>query len=535
MNGSFRQSMTWLHTWSCLVFCWIIYYMFVTGTLGYVDSEIDHWMEPEVAAAAVEASHYNVQASIQAGVEYLKETAPGAKQWRIFPANSRQSRHIRAFWQMPEPEGDSEFDRDGFRGNTSIDIHGLPIATPRDTGGGQLLYRMHYRLHYLDRDHVYRFIGVVTMLMFIGIITGVVVHKRIFSDLFTFRPNKDRRSWLDMHNLASVSSLPFQLMITYSGLIFMIVTWMPGIAIGGYGFDVKTAQDALSQAVAQEEYTFSGEAAPIPDLSKIIQSAHLKWDESSIDNVTIEWPGDANSKIILNRKAGISSFSEQLIFDGKTGEFISEKPAHQNMPIALGASAIGLHEGLFAGPILRLIYLFSGALGTLMIATGAIYWTVKRRDKALKENHKGYRCVEALNIGTIMGLPIAIAAYFWANRILPVTMTSREEWEAHALFLTWAVFLIHPLFRPSRMAWKEQSYFACLAFLLIPVVSGLTTDSNLVTSMRNGDNITAYFELVCLGIGIAYGITAWRISQQPDSIERPKKINRNITMPEATS
>lgn len=30
--------------------------------------------------------------------------------------------------------------------------------------------------------------------------------------------------------------------------------------------------------------------------------------------------------------------------------------------------------------------------------------------------------VDVLNLGTIIGLPIGIAAYFWANRLLPVTI-----------------------------------------------------------------------------------------------------------------
>ena len=51
MNGKFRISMTWLHTWAGLVFCWLLYFLFVTGTLGYFDSEIDLWMTPEAAVA----------------------------------------------------------------------------------------------------------------------------------------------------------------------------------------------------------------------------------------------------------------------------------------------------------------------------------------------------------------------------------------------------------------------------------------------------------------------------------------------------
>ncbi|MEM7277955.1 MAG: PepSY-associated TM helix domain-containing protein, partial [Pseudomonadota bacterium] len=43
MIGSFRQSMTWLHTWFGIVVCWLLYFMFITGTTGYFDEEIDAW------------------------------------------------------------------------------------------------------------------------------------------------------------------------------------------------------------------------------------------------------------------------------------------------------------------------------------------------------------------------------------------------------------------------------------------------------------------------------------------------------------
>ena len=46
-HGKFRQSMAWLHTWSGLVLSLILYFVFITGTFGYFNSEIDHWMQPE--------------------------------------------------------------------------------------------------------------------------------------------------------------------------------------------------------------------------------------------------------------------------------------------------------------------------------------------------------------------------------------------------------------------------------------------------------------------------------------------------------
>ena len=46
MKDRFRQSMAWLHTWLGLLFGWVLYFIFVTGTAGYLDTEIDRWMRP---------------------------------------------------------------------------------------------------------------------------------------------------------------------------------------------------------------------------------------------------------------------------------------------------------------------------------------------------------------------------------------------------------------------------------------------------------------------------------------------------------
>ncbi|MBE0380470.1 hypothetical protein PPRY_b0817 [Pseudoalteromonas prydzensis ACAM 620] len=41
MKPRFRQSMSWLHTWSGFVFAWLLFFIFITGTVGYFENEID--------------------------------------------------------------------------------------------------------------------------------------------------------------------------------------------------------------------------------------------------------------------------------------------------------------------------------------------------------------------------------------------------------------------------------------------------------------------------------------------------------------
>ena len=521
MKGGFRQSMTWLHTWSGLVFCWIMYFMFITGTLGYFDTEIDHWMKPEISHIQQKPLHEN----IRVGQAHLESQAPNADTWRLFPANSRNIPHLRVFWEGPKPE---DSDQRAPRKVESLNIEtGTPIET-RATGGGQTLYRMHYVLHYLPRDPAYRFIGIVTLIMFVGLITGIVVHKKIFKDFFTFRPKKGQRSWLDIHNLMSVTTLPFQLMITYSGLIFMLTTWMPLIALGSYGFDMEKTANFIREGRDNIKVERSANPAPLASLYTVSDDAAKRWGPDSIRFIEVKYPGDANARIIIKQHSGLSRGGQSLVYDGVSGALLETKGAHASAPLAVANTFIGLHEGLFAGPLLRWLYFFSGLLGAAMIATGAIYWVAKRSNKASSRDSLGFAFVNALNIGTIIGLPIAVAAYFLANRLLPIAMENRAEWEVHCMFIVWAICLLHPLKRSTSIAWQQQCWAAAIIFMSIPVINAMTTDVGLVNSVKSADWLMAGFDLTALVAGVAFAIAArvmqMRTVKKQEQLESPHSI-----------
>ncbi|MEM8930497.1 MAG: PepSY-associated TM helix domain-containing protein [Acidobacteriota bacterium] len=504
MKGRFRLSMAWLHTWAGLTFCWILYFMFVTGTLGYFDAEIDRWMMPEETPT----EGVPVARSLDTALAYLAQEAEGADRWQVTFPGGRNDPHLRVFWQGPEPEEEGE---EVERGNERLDIStGEPMAEPvRDTGGGQVLYQMHYSLHYLDRGAAFRFIGVVALFMFIGLVTGVIIHRRIFRDLFTLRPANGQRSWLDAHNLLSVSSLPFQLMITYSGLIFTVTTWMPAIAIGSYGFDFQKAGAELG-AIADIQIERSGTPAELTDLHALVAQGEELWGEGAVRRLDVRMPGDANARVLLSPDAGIGVVADQRIYDGVTGEYLDTLNPASRAPIAFASTMIGLHEGLFAGPLLRWLYFFSGLLGAGMVATGAIYWTAKRRRQALADgvHSRGYRFVDSLNLGTILGLPVAIAVYFWANRLLPLGLEGRAQWEMHCLFLAWALCLLYPVARPREVAWRDLSWVAAFAFGALPIVNAATTEAHLFNTVRDGDWVLASFDLTALGCGLAFAAVA---------------------------
>lgn len=107
--------------------------------------------------------------------------------------------------------------------------------------GGDFFYRFHFQFHHLPITWGRCLAGLAAMFMLVGIISGIITHKKIFADFFTFRWGKGQRSWLDAHNGLSVLALPFHLMITYTGLVTLMALYMPWGQQVGRHQDVTTA------------------------------------------------------------------------------------------------------------------------------------------------------------------------------------------------------------------------------------------------------------------------------------------------------
>jgi hypothetical protein len=232
----------------------------------------------------------------------------------------------------------------------------------------------------------------------------------------------------------------------------------------------------------------------------------------------IHHPGDANARVVLkeNIDNSVVDSAQSIIFDGVSGEVLEFEGSVRDSTTTRTASFFtSLHEGIFAGPLLRWLYFISGLLGTAMIATGLMLWSVKRQ-KQSKRRGLGHLLVEKLNIGTVIGLPVGVAAYFWANRLLPLEMPARADWEVHSLFLVWLLMLCHAALRPSAAAWKEQLFIAVAAFALLPVINALTTDRHLLNSLVQGDWVMAGFDLTMLLMAACFALALFIYQRHRD-------------------
>ncbi len=641
----FRQSMSWLHTWAGLVLGWLLFAVFVTGTLAFFRNEITTWMQPELHSARDDGH------GLERAVAVLARKAPDAQQWSInlqgprspvmtlswreaLAADERRSAGRRgeeggdADSGLEAPGGRGEGAREGNRGHgmqgegmrregrrdrqegtraagmqregrgeggrsegmqrEGMRTEGAPrqelraggesgegdarpqrggegremamaapqaepaqaaarqqgggggggggqqaqnrlvmdpatgvILQPRQTAGGNFLYRFHFELYGMDRLTGRWIVGIATMFMFVAIISGVIVHRNIFKDFFTFRPGKGKRSWLDAHNATGVLSLPFHVVITFSGLLLLGFQLMPAAVVTAYDGDTRAmAQEMRGRGNANAPLPRpSGEKAALTPLTPLVAEAEREWPMQGVGAITITNPGDARATIEIRqaRTEGLSSrgAARRLVFDGVTGEVLERPPVAESSAVSSAWNLMtALHMGRFASSLPRWLLFASGVLGSLMVASGLAMWVVARHKdrETLGRTPRGHRLVEVLNVAAVSGLLIAIAAYFWGNRLLPADLAERNLWEIRVFFSVWVLAALHAIVRKHKAAWVEQLTLAGVLTMLLPVLNGASGGVHLGHSLGAGQLQVAGFDTCALVLGALLMFAARKVS-----------------------
>ena len=490
MRQGFRQSMAWLHTWSGLVVGWVLFAVFVTGTASYYRTEITDWMRPELRTGAT----FDAGRAADLGADFLKAKAPDAVGWFIgLPQPDKPVIEVHWWKDLAGPFHHALLDP----------ATGAP-TTARATHGGDFLYRFHFELNMPSLWGRW-IVGICAMILLVSLVSGIITHRRIFADFFTFRRTKShQRGWLDAHNVTGVLALPFHLMIAYTGIVTFALMYMPwGVTAAYKGDEIRFYVEAQ---LMPEVRAPAGKPGGLVSLAPLVAQAQGRVSET-LEHVAVHNPGDAAATIvaIFEEPHGLAHLHPQIAFDGASGAELGAtgiaKPATQ-----ISASFVGLHEAHFAGPALKALFFLCGVMGAATIATGLVLWTVARLPKPAERPGLGYRLVQALNVGSVAGLPVGLAAYFLANRLLPLGIEGRADLEVRVFFGAWACIAVAALLRPHLAAWREAFGLASLLFLAVPAVSALTTGYHPF----DGEARFLGFDAAMLATGLLLAVAAYQ-------------------------
>lgn len=493
-----RQAMDYLHTWAGIVFSALLFLMFFMGTLSVFDRELDRWMMPATRSAQVTQVSFDRQI-----LPHLQQLAPKATQWfATYP--SERTAVVRVSW------------REGGKALSSRDIdveRNQVLAKPSTLGATGFFYPFHHSFHLTWFDIGLWLTALVSTVMLTMLISGVIMHKKLFVDMFTFRPDKSaHRAKLNLHTLSGVLMLPFHFMITLSGLIiFMFIYFKPAVPLL-YGPDLAQAPREALGHIGRPPARAPGVLAAVDPM---VEQARASWGDRSVRLVTIANPGDRNAVVAVQRlpHRQVTYDTSTVFFDGASGAVLGQQ---QLSPVAgLQKFFSGLHMVAFSHWGLRWGYFVMGLGGCVLIASGMLLWVDRRRVRHMKEGRGAYRLVNGIACASTAGVVLATLAMLVANRVLPMTLASRAEIEAGIYFAASIAAFVHAAWRARGMAthiaWREQGWAIAVLALSAALLNGVTTGDFPWVALARGDWAVASVDAVLLASAVIAALAAYRL------------------------
>jgi uncharacterized iron-regulated membrane protein len=498
-----RQSLTWLHTWAGVVLGGVLFAVFWMGTLSVFDREIDRWMMPDtrLPPAPQQISLDRIAAAV------APQVPAKASQWRIDLPTER----------VPLLRFTYKAGADDAPVRQLDPVRLVFLPEPGTKGGSGFMFPFHYGLHLKWNDLGKWIVGVAAMAMLVLLVSGVIIHKKIFVQFFTFRPRKSlQRSSLDLHNLTGVLGLPFHFMITLSGLFIFLTIYFPQAHWSVFG----SGKEAKAAFTAEAYGKFSRPRAKAPgtlaSLDAMVQRAEKEWTGGRPYFVRVWNPGDANSYVELRRSYArdVTMNLDQIYFDAGSGAVLHRFEAGSVMTVQRFFS--GLHFIQFEHWPLRWLYFLAGLSGCVLIATGFLFWLESRRARHVKRGLVGVRVVEGVAVGSVTGIMVATLALLVANRLLPPDASlageDRASLEMWVFFLTWFGSFVHAWLR-RRGAWREQAWAISVFAVACVVLNAATTGDHPLRAAFDGMWAVAGVDLTLLAAAVLAAFAARRMAR----------------------
>lgn len=374
MSARSLRVWAWLHKWSSLVCTLFMLLLCLTGLPLIFAHEIAH-----LTGKAVELPEPGAQAGL-ASLDAVVAAGRARHPDRVVQYTSPDEEDARLWYVTLTPRLDVT---DDFRSVAVDGRNAQVLAEPRyDEGFMYWMARLHIDLFAGLPGKL--FLGLMGLLLVIAIVSGVVLYAPFMRKLdfgTVRRANGPRTRWLDLHNLLSIVTLVWALVVGATGVIN---TWAD-LLIKYWQYDQLSALLApyRGQPVVPE-----AERAP---LQRALEAAQANQPDKKL--LFIAFPGTAFSSphhttfFMQGSTPLTAKLLQPVLVDARSAEVT----AAPKLPWYLKALLLSqpLHFGDYGGMPMKILWALLDVATLIVLGSGLYLWLKKRRQVAVEAPGSG--------------------------------------------------------------------------------------------------------------------------------------------------
>ena len=450
----------------------------------------------------------------QVGDEYLEEIHvqfPGARSTEyarvIFEGHFEQpdgKEHHQGIVYQFHPttlEEVSKTDMDTFFANPPLDM-------------ASFLAHFHADLH-LGRPVGLILTGLLGLTLMVSIATGLIVHRKILAQLFTFRPTKSFSLMLnDGHKAMSVWGVMFHSVIAFTGAFLGLATvvMIPAAAWVSFNGD----QEKLIETFTTMKPPVMSQIEGPSKLADIMETSRLQFPELTMTHMSIFGYGDKNNLVYMNGLGDSEMGSKSMLYKGEDGSFVKAEATFGRLEGITGKLLdvlFPLHFGNFGGILVKCLWAILGLSTALLPISGMMLW-IERGLQAKNPSFSPatYHGLQRLLVGSCMGIVLATAFLFPSQLALNYWMAGADHTSAifWLFFGSWGAALLFSLATKPVISFQVTAWITAGLLIVTMPLDALLNNSHLFNLHETGHLVSNLVDLTLFMLGL---LIVWSVNK----------------------
>ncbi|MBV1934231.1 MAG: PepSY domain-containing protein, partial [Parvibaculaceae bacterium] len=346
-------------------------------------------------------------------------------------------------------------------------------------------------------------VGLSGVLLLVSIVSGILLHRKMLKEMFTWRLHRSiRLKWQDSHKILGVWSLPFQLMIAFTGAwLGMVALLLPlNATITG-----KWGMDEIYVALFPSTAPAIGISQPMLSIDEVLVATSPYLDSAPKAISITNWGDETASYIFQYDPHGTLDGTLRTEVSAVTGE-IYEVPQidRSGVPYQVLRSMTTLHYGVFGAGWIKILYTVLGAILCIIAITGVLIWLEKRQHGSKGTAPKAvYVILGRLTLGTSIGMLLASFSLFYVEKLGAPLAGEKLTTIGTAYFAVWiAALLFAGLNKNPYKSTKQLFQLTGITALGIPAVSLFTRPFSIAEVLKSGWTPVSDVDVGCAIVGL---------------------------------